>query len=144
MSTMLKSESTSAADLRTGTIAQPLPQPSWEALCAWLTENLRGMEVTIERREGNGEWVVECLSYPLESVTTHQTLNGVQVISICVRMNGIIKSFEIAGPHLINLHRNAAGWPVKVEMGYQEGQLTLLFSGQMEPQRKITANSWGE
>jgi len=145
MSTIVKSDPNKVmAGLEIGPIAHPLPPSSWEALCTWLTENLRCMEATIERREGNGQWVVDCLSYPLESVSTHQTLNGVQVISVCVRMNGISKRFEIAGPYSISLHRNAAGWPIKVEVGYQEGELTLLFSGQMEPQKSLTANAWGE
>jgi hypothetical protein len=116
----------------------------WEVLCGWLAQDLRGMMTTIERREKGGDWVVECLSYPLESVTTRQTANGVRVISISIRMNGACKLFEISGPNSIGLRRNAAGWPIRVELGYEEGQVVLLFSGQMDPQRRSSRNSWGE
>ena len=58
---------------------QPSP-PSWETLCGWLTRDLRGMMTTIERREKDGDWVMESLSFPMESVTTHMTSNGVRVI----------------------------------------------------------------
>src|SRR6185369_15397468 len=103
--------------------------------CGWLTRDLRGMMTTIERREKGGDWVVECLSFPMESVTTHITSNGVRVISVGIRINGSCKLFESSGPISIGLRRNAAGWPIRVEVGYEEGQLVLLFSGQMGPER---------
>lgn len=116
--------------------AQEIPAPkaslspsSWEALCNWLTRDLRGMITTVERyQEGEG-WLMECHPSPLESVTTHQTLNGVRVISIGVRMNGTCKMIELTGTNTISLRRNAAGWPIKVEFGYEGGRLALLFSG---------------
>ena len=145
MSTIVSNE---FSGLASNAEAQKLQQPSnttpWKALCAWLTRDLRGMETTIERRDKNGEWATECVSSPLESVTTHWTVNGVQVISIKVRMNGNPRLFEVTGPNLLELRRNAAGWPVKVELGYEEGRLALLFSGQMEPQRWPSRNAWGE
>ncbi|MGB9120029.1 MAG: hypothetical protein WCE73_05385 [Candidatus Angelobacter sp.] len=117
---------------------------SWETLCGWLTRDLRGMMTTIERREKGGDWVVECRSFPMESVTTRMTSNGVRVISVGIRINGSCKLFEISGPNSIGLRRNAAGWPIRVELGYEEGQLVLLFSGQMDPERRSSRNTWGE
>jgi hypothetical protein len=125
-------------------LQQPAITTPWKALCAWLTRDLRGMEASIERRDKNGEWAVECMSSPLESVTTHWTGNGVQVISIKVRMNGKPGLFEVTGPNLLEVRRNAAGWPIKVELGFEEGRLALLFSGQLEPQRWASRNAWGE
>lgn len=123
---------------------QALPASWWEGLCCWLTANLKGMGMTLERREGGGEWEVECLSHPLESVTTHQTLNGVQILSISAGMNGNSKTFEIAGPDSITLSRDPAGFPVRVEMKNQEVQVLLCFSGPIEPQKRQSSNAWGE
>lgn len=119
-------------------------ESSWEALCGWLTRDLRGMMTTIERREKGADWVVECLSFPMESVATRMTSNGVQVISVELRVNGSRKLFEVPGPNSIVVRRNAAGWPIRVELGYEEGQLVLLFSGQMDPERRASSNTWGE
>jgi hypothetical protein len=116
----------------------------WEALCDWLTRDLHNMEATIERRSNTGEWVVECVSYPLESVTTRETQNGVRVISIGVRADGKTKLFEVPGPNSLAIHRNAAGWPIRIELGYAEGLFVLIFSGQLDPQKKSSRNSWGE
>jgi hypothetical protein len=125
-------------------IADSLCITPWETLCDWLTRDLRNMEATIERCSKAGEWVVECVSYPLESVTTHETPNGVRVISIAVRIDGRTKLFEVFGPNSLGVRRNAAGWPVRIELGYEEGQLVLIFSGQMDPPRRSSSNSWGE
>jgi hypothetical protein len=116
----------------------------WEPLCRWLTRDLRGMETTIERQDKDGEWLVECVSGFLDSVTTHETANGVRVISVRARLNGKTRLFEFPGPNSLGVRRNAAGWPVRVEVGYEEGRLALLFSGQMDPQRRSSRNAWGE
>ena len=116
----------------------------WETVCDWLTRDLHNLEATIERCSKAGEWVVECVSYPLESVTTHETQNGVRVILIGVRIGGKTKLFEVAGPNSLGVRRNAAGWPIRIELGYEEGQLVLIFSGQIDPQRRSSSNSWGE
>jgi hypothetical protein len=116
----------------------------WEALCDWLTRDLHNMEATIERCSNAGEWIVECVSYPLESVTTHETPNGVRVISIGVRVDGKTKLFEASGPNSLAVRRNAAGWPIRIELGYTEGLFVLIFSGQTDPQRRSSCNSWGE
>jgi hypothetical protein len=122
----------------------PLSRTSWQILCAWLTRDLKGIETTIERRDWNGEWVVECVSYPLESVTARWAANGVQVISIKVKVNGNIKLFEVPGPNSLDVRRNAAGWPIRIDLGNAEGQTVLLFSGQIDPQRRASRNAWGE
>ncbi len=122
----------------------PLTRTSWQILCAWLSHDLKGIETTIERRSQNGEWVVECVSYPLESVTTRWGANGVQVVSIKVKVNGNIRLFEVPGPNSLEVRRNAAGWPIRIELGNGEGQTVLLFSGQTDPQRWASSNAWGE
>lgn len=116
----------------------------WEALCDWLARDLHNMEATIERRSNAGDWVVECASYPLENVTTRETQNGVRVISIAVRVDGKTKLFEVSGPNSLAIRRNAAGWPIRIELGYAEGLFVLIFSGQIEPQKRSSSNSWGE
>src|ERR1051325_9979614 len=122
----------------------PLCVNPWNTLCAWLTRDLHDMEVTIERRSTGGAWVVEGVSFPLESVTTRETANGVRVISIGVHMAGKTKLFEVGGANSLGFRRNGAGWPVRVELGFEGGELVMLFSGQMDPQRQSSSNSWGE
>jgi hypothetical protein len=126
------------------TNVQPPPASWWEGLCCWLTTALKGMEMTLERREGNDEWKVECLSRPLESVTTHSTPNGIQVLSISAGTNGKSRIFEIAGPDSIMLSRDPAGFPVRVEMKNQEVQVLLCFSGPIESPLRQSSNAWGE
>jgi len=122
MSAVITKESIKPAKCRkTADLDHSRAETSWESLCDWLTRELHGMETTIERRDKGGDWVVECLSFPLESVTT-RTSNGVPIISIGVRMNGHTRLFEIAGPDSAGVRRNAAGWPIRVELGYAEGQ----------------------
>jgi len=122
----------------------PLTRTSWQILCAWLTRDLKGIETTVERRNQNGEWVVECVSYPLESVTTRWAANGVQVIAVKVKANDNVLLFEVPGPNSLEVRRNAAGWPIRIELGNTEGLTVLLFSGQMDPQRWASRNAWGE
>ncbi|HEY7405007.1 MAG TPA: hypothetical protein VIB39_15890 [Candidatus Angelobacter sp.] len=145
MSTIVESKAASAISRPEVTRPEPaLSRTSWQILCAWLTRELKGLETTIERRDSNGEWVVECVSYPLLSVTTRWGANGVQVISIKVKVNGNTKLFEVSGPNTLDVKRNAAGWPIRIELGNTEGRTVLLFSGQMDPERWASRNAWGE
>jgi len=116
----------------------------WEGLCCWLTTTLKGMEMTLERREGDGEWNVECLSHSLESVTTHRTPNGVQILSINAGMNGSSRAFEVAGPDSVALYKDPAGFPVRVEIKGHDVQVLLCFSGPIEPLSRHSSNAWGE
>lgn len=119
-------------------------QSYWENLCGWLSQELRGLSITIERREHGADWVVECPSFPLERVTAHQTPNGVWEISIALRVNGIRRVFEMAGVNAVSLQRNAAGWPTRVNLGNEAEEVVLLISGELEPQKISSSNSWGE
>lgn len=124
---------------------QTLPAAWWEGLCCWLTTALKGMEMTLERRrEAEGEWKVECISHPLESITTHQTPNGVQVISISASIDGKVRLFEFAGASSITLFKDPAGFPVRVEIRKDDEQLLMCFAGPTEPQARQSSNSWGE
>jgi hypothetical protein len=124
--------------------AGPLPPSWWEGLCCWLTNNLRDMEMTLERRENGGDWKVECISHPLQSITTHFTANGVQVVSIIASVGGKPRTFDVAGPDSITLYRDPAGFPVKVDIRNQDVQVVMCFSGEIEPQRRQSSNAWGE
>ncbi|HLY92842.1 MAG TPA: hypothetical protein VKQ89_06265 [Candidatus Angelobacter sp.] len=121
-----------------------LPAAWWDGLCGWLTDNLKNVEMTLERRrEDDREWKVECVSHPLESVSTHEA-NGVQIISITAGIDGKSRVFEFAGPHSITLFKDPAGFPVRVEIANENETLLLCFAGPIEPQTKQTSNSWGE
>jgi hypothetical protein len=122
-----------------------LPASWWEGLCCWLATTLKGMEMTLQRRrEADGEWEVECLPHPLESITTHQTPNGVQIIWIGASIDGKTRVFEFAGANSITLFKDPAGFPARVEIRNEEEQLLLCFTGPIEPQTRQTSNSWGE
>lgn len=124
--------------------AGPLPSSWWEGLCCWLTENLRDMEMTLERRENGGDWQVECISHPLQAISTHATANGVQVVSIIASMGGKPRTFDVAGPDSIALYRDPAGFPVRVDIHNQDGQILMCFSGHAEPPGRQSSNAWGE
>jgi hypothetical protein len=124
---------------------QSLPASWWEGLCCWLATTLKGMEMTLERRcEAEGEWKVECLSHPLESITTHQTPNGVQIISIGASIDGKSRIFEFAGANSITLFKDPAGLPVRVEIRNEDERVLLCFAGPIEPQTRQSSNAWGE
>ncbi len=118
---------------------------AWGVFCDWLTQNLEGLETTIERRDATGKIELECLSKPLDSITSRIMDNGVFAIAISVRMDCGSYKWEIAGPRSLVLYRNAAGWPTRVEIGFHEGSVVVLeFTGSRLASEMFTGNSWGE
>jgi hypothetical protein len=128
---------TKADVLATGTPAY------WEALCAWLNQELKGISASVERREGKCSRL-ESHFHPLEDLATHVTPNGVRVVAITLRTNGHTRTFEVAGPNSVTAKRNAAGALMTVEIRNQEGALVLHFCGSVPASPSFSANAWGE
>jgi hypothetical protein len=123
--------------------AHEIALATWQQFCRWLTLQLKGVETTIERREGK-ELFTECLDRTLEKVEARELADGVNAILITVAEKERHHVIEVAGPTFLRLHANAAGWPRVLEIGYQEGRLLLNFTHNNHSGETFTANSWGE
>lgn len=124
--------------------AHEIGKNAWVPFCRWLSANLCGMRTSIIRDDGSDIPVVECLDRPLEQAEPVLLANGVSAINVSVRMDGGVHTFEVTGPSWLRLHYNAAGFIVRVEIGYAEGKLLLIFTGKPAPGAIFTGNSWGE
>ena len=124
--------------------AHEIGKNSWAPFCRWLSANLHDMRTSIIRDEGSDIPVVECLDRPMERAEHVTLANGVSAINVSVRMDGKEHNFEVAGPSWLRLHYNAAGFVVRVEIGYPEGKLVLIFTGKPATGAIFTGNSWGE
>ncbi|MGE5322098.1 MAG: hypothetical protein ACM3SW_04520 [Actinomycetota bacterium] len=124
--------------------AHEIGKKAWVPFCGWLSATLSGMRTSIIRDEGSDIPVVECLDRPLVGAEPVVLANGVSAINVSIRMDGKVHTFEVAGPSWLRLHYNAAGFVVRVEIGYPEGKLMLIFTGKPAPGTIFTGNSWGE
>lgn len=125
-------------------VAHEIAAARWQEFCHWCTDMLRGMVVDIERDTGKGLRVVECWQRPLEQIAARELKNGVTAIDVAVDIGGKRRVFEIAGPNSLRLHCNAAGWPLALEIGYEEGKMVLHCSGVAATAPIYSGSSWGE
>ncbi|MFI5104398.1 MAG: hypothetical protein ACHP79_05690 [Terriglobales bacterium] len=125
-------------------VAHEIAAARWQEFCHWCTEMLRGMVVDIERDTGKGLCVAECLQRPLEQIAARELKNGVTAIDVAVDIGGKRRVFEVAGPNSLRLHCNAAGWPLALEIGYEEGKLVLHCSSAAVTAPIFSGSSWGE
>lgn len=123
--------------------AHEIALAAWRQFCRWLTQQLQGVETTIERQEGSAR-STECLDRTLEKIEACELADGVNAILITVVENKRHHVIEVAGPRFLRLHANAAGWPRVLEIGYEEGSLLLNFTRTNHSGETFTANSWGE
>ena len=123
--------------------AHEIALATWQQFCLWLTLQLKGVETTIERQEGNERSIV-CLDRTLEKVEARELADGVNAILITMAEKERQHVVEVAGPTFLRLHANAAGWPRVLEIGYEEGRLLLNFTHTNHSGETFTANSWGE
>lgn len=123
--------------------AHEIALATWRQFCKWLTQQLQGVETTIERLEDK-ERGTECLDRTLEKLEACELADGVNAILITVGDQGRHRVIEVPGPHFLRLHANAAGWPRVLEIGYEQGRLLLNFTGSISPGETFTGNSWGE
>jgi hypothetical protein len=135
---------------RTGDSITMRPEPPvsdspayWQALCSWLTNQVQGISVSIERRDGKLARL-ESHFHPLQSISTHLTPNGVRTIAMTVRTSGHLRAFEVAGPDAVTVKWNPAGRLTRIEIHNQEGAMVLHFSVPLPAQPSASSNAWGE
>lgn len=124
--------------------AQEIGKDAWPEFCRWMTATLAGVTTNIVRDEGNDRAMVECLDRELKSIDHILLPSGVNAIHVTVDIGGKPHRFEVAGPCWLRVHYDAAGFVIRVEIGYEEGKLILSFTGSPAPGTIFTANSWGE
>ncbi len=120
-----------------------VPVAEWPAFCAWLTENCRGLLVTIEHQE-NGESSIEGRDRPFEALTAHLLENCVTAITIVAEGKPRKTRLNVAGPQRLNLYRNPAGWPTRLEIEHANGRALIYFTGKPENRPGLSSNAWGE
>lgn len=124
--------------------AHEIGKDGWAEFCRWMTANVSGVLTNIIRDEGSSGPTVECIDRELKSIDYVLLPNGVSAINVTVAVHGKPHVFEIPGPEWLRVHYDAAGFVMRVEIGYQEGKLLLSFTGALPPGAVFTANSWGE
>ena len=124
--------------------AHEIGKDVWPAFCRWMTANVSGVLTNIIRDESGGSPTVECMDRELKSIDLVLLPNGVSAIQVTVAIHGRTHIVEAPGPEWLRVHYDAAGFVMRVEIGYQEGKLLLSFTGALPPGAVFTANSWGE
>jgi hypothetical protein len=126
--------------------ARVIPLTEWPEFCRLITENFHSIATSVERREmgDKEEFVAEAHDLPLEQLTPQVLENGVAAITVVLRGEPRKKRFDVTGPRALRFYQNSAGWPVRLEIEYEAGVLILQFTGDMEPGRAISSNTWGE
>lgn len=115
----------------------------WESFCLWLTNELHGVAVSLEQREGTCSRL-ESHFHPLENFTTRLTPNGVRIVTVTIRTNGHSRAFEISGPNSVTVRRNPAGRTTRLEIRNDEGSFVLYFCPPLPAPPTLSANAWGE
>ncbi len=124
--------------------AHEIGRDGWPAFCRWMTASVSGVLTNVIRDEGSGSPTLECIDRELKSIDAVVLPNGVNAIQVTVAMDGKPRVFEATGPEWLRVHYDAAGFVMRLEIGYEEGKLILSFTGALPPGAVFTANSWGE
>lgn len=120
-----------------------IPVAEWPAFCAWFTENVRGTVINLENQEED-ESRVEARNRPFEELTAHLLENSVGAITVVAEGKPRKIRLNVVGPQRLTLHRNAAGWPTKLEISHAKGKVILYLTGEIELQPGMSSNAWGE
>jgi hypothetical protein len=116
----------------------------WPAFCEWFTANFRGISTSLERHEvGNGQ-MVDCLDRPLLGLRMRVLENAVPALSVAVAGKPRNTVLDLTGPRQVTIHANSAGWPTRLAVSYEDGELIGHFTGELDPSTAATGNSWGE
>lgn len=129
-----------------GTIIPPvteIPVAEWPVFCSWVTQNFRGVLISIER-EDQGQTTVEARERPFLELTAHILENSVAAVTIVADGKPRKIRLNVAGPRRITLHRNPAGWPTQMEIEYGGGRVFVHFTGTIENKPGLSSNAWGE
>jgi hypothetical protein len=115
-----------------------------ESYCEWMTRNFGGMEASMECIEAGGNRAVEFRNRPLMSMQVYVGANAVSVIGLTFGVNGHKRLYEVSGIKSIQLERDAAGFPTKLELVGNNEKTVLWFTGNPQPAPTYGRNSWGE
>jgi hypothetical protein len=134
------------------TSCEPPPPPArtvafdsyCESYCEWMTRNFGGIETSMECIEADGNRVVEFRNRPLVSMQVYVGANAVTVIGLTFGVNGHKRLYEVTGVRSVQLERDAAGFPTRLEMAGNNEKTVLWFTGNPQPAPNFSRNSWGE
>jgi hypothetical protein len=127
-----------------GAAAREIAVAEWPAFCDWLSQSFHGIEISIERREPDGDVVALCRDCPFDRITARLLQHGVGAIRVVVEAKAGDRIFDVPGPKKIRLHTNPAGWPTHLEIACETEQVLVLFTGAAQSGPTYTGNSWGE
>lgn len=115
----------------------------FESYCAWFTQNFRGIEATMERIDPSGS-VVEFHGRPLVGIDVHTDANNVTAIRLTFATNSHERVFDISGVKALHIERDAAGFPMFLELRRDDETIVLRFTGAVRSAPTYSRNSWGE
>jgi len=70
--------------------------------------------------------------------------NAVSVIGLTFGVNGHKRLYEVSGVKSVQLERDAAGFPTRLELAGSNEKTVLWFTGSPRPGPIYSQNSWGE
>jgi hypothetical protein len=117
---------------------------AWSTFCEWMAANYRGIRVTIESIDVQGNPIIEARNQPLQDITLYVQENGVPALKVVVATKPQPHILNLSGPHSLTVRRNAAGWPTRVECDYRGGRAILHFDGIAARLPRYSSNFWGE
>jgi hypothetical protein len=123
---------------------QPVADASWPILCKCLTGNFRGMTVTVECVDAEGGRTVAVRDQFLEDVVFRVLQDGVPAVSVTTGTRLQRHVLDLTAPQALTVQRNAAGWPVRVEIDHAHGRAILHFNAEEPKLPKFSSNFWGE
>lgn len=129
-----------------GMIVPPVtevPVAEWPVFCSWFTENFRGLLISIDNLDETGERI-EARDRPFEELTAHILENSVAALTVVAEGKPKKIRLNVVGPQRLKLHRNPAGWPVRLEIEHANGRVLVLFTGTIETGPGFSSNAWGE
>ena len=131
-------------DVARAIVAQEIASAVWPAFCRAFTAAYHGVCTTVERVEEPERRRIECIDRPLQQIVAVTPENGGTAIHVKVGANSKQRTYVASGPHWVRVHYNGAGIPTLLEIGYEDGRLTLRFTGPTPAGSVFTENSWGE
>jgi hypothetical protein len=116
----------------------------WPAFCKWFIAGYRGIIASLERHEKGSGPLVDCVERPLLDLRLRRLENGVTAITVTSEGKPRNTQLDLTGPRRMTIQTNAAGWPSRLTVAYEDGEFVAHFTGGLDPAAVSTGNSWGE
>ena len=116
----------------------------WPAFCEWFTDGYRGIVASLERHEKESGPLVDCVERPLLDLRLRRLENGVTAMTVIAEGKPRNTQLDLTGPRSMTIQNNAAGWPSRLTVTYEDGEFVAHFTGGLDPAAASTGNSWGE